>query len=157
MGADPISCHVGDARNRGLLASRAAASGGRAMSEKVPQFFEKPAALQSDWAKYELPVSHKGSEPGTILVECVPGRGNVPRDAAAFGGYGAASFSREFGLVAQLANSALDSLRAMKISEGTIEFGVELGGEMGVPLITKGEARANFKITLTWKDPKAGA
>jgi hypothetical protein len=32
----------------------------------------------------------------------------------------------------------------------TLEFGLQIGGEMGVPLITKGTAQANVKVTVTW-------
>ena len=32
----------------------------------------------------------------------------------------------------------------------TLEFGLQLGGEAGVPFITKGTAEANVKITIEW-------
>jgi len=31
-----------------------------------------------------------------------------------------------------------------------IEFGLQLGGESGVPFITKGSAQANIKVTIIW-------
>ena len=43
----------------------------------------------------------------------------------------------------------------VKPGEVEIEFGIELGGEMGIPLVTRGEAKANFKVTLKWKDKSA--
>ena len=124
---------------------------------KTPQFFDNPPVIHSDWAKYELPGRDADGEPATVLVECVNGRGNVPRDAAALGTFPATSFAREIDRIAQLAASTLDAFRAARISGGSIEFGVELGGEMGVPLITKGEARANFKVTLNWDDTRSGS
>jgi hypothetical protein len=36
-----------------------------------------------------------------------------------------------------------------------IEFGVELGGSAGIPLVTSGTAKANFKVTLTWDNQRA--
>ena len=33
----------------------------------------------------------------------------------------------------------------------TLEFGVQLGGEAGVPFITKGTVQANVKVTVVWK------
>ena len=39
-----------------------------------------------------------------------------------------------------------------KPSKVTAEFGVKLGGEMGVPLITKITGEANFKITVEWQN-----
>lgn len=32
-----------------------------------------------------------------------------------------------------------------------LEFGVQIGGESGVPFITKGTAQANVKVTVHWK------
>ena len=34
--------------------------------------------------------------------------------------------------------------------ECAIEFGVNVGGEAGVPFVTKGTVGANFKISLKW-------
>ncbi|MDF1680680.1 CU044_2847 family protein [Ponticaulis sp.] len=36
--------------------------------------------------------------------------------------------------------------------EVAVELGVSVGGEAGVPFITKGTVGANFKVTLTWKN-----
>jgi len=36
-------------------------------------------------------------------------------------------------------------------SECAIEFGVNVGGEAGVPFVTKGTVGANFKVTLRWQ------
>ena len=35
-------------------------------------------------------------------------------------------------------------------SRFTVEFGVKLGGETGVPLITKATGEVNFKVTAEW-------
>jgi hypothetical protein len=35
-------------------------------------------------------------------------------------------------------------------SEVSVEFGITLGGEAGVPFVTKGKADATFKVTSTW-------
>jgi hypothetical protein len=32
----------------------------------------------------------------------------------------------------------------------TLEFGLQLGGEAGVPFVTKGTAQANIKVTIEW-------
>lgn len=39
---------------------------------------------------------------------------------------------------------------ASKPTECSIEFGVNVGGEAGVPFITKGTVGANFKVTIKW-------
>jgi hypothetical protein len=46
-------------------------------------------------------------------------------------------------------------LAASLPKEITIEFGITLGGEAGVPLVTKGTVEAAFKVTATWEFSKA--
>ncbi len=33
----------------------------------------------------------------------------------------------------------------------TLEFGIQMGGEAGIPFVTKGTAQANVKVTAEWK------
>ena len=35
-------------------------------------------------------------------------------------------------------------------SKMTLEFGLQAGGETGVPFVTKGTAQANVKVTIEW-------
>ena len=44
--------------------------------------------------------------------------------------------------------TAFKRVTVANISKVTLEFGVELGGEMGVPYITKGTAKSNLKIQV---------
>jgi hypothetical protein len=46
--------------------------------------------------------------------------------------------------------NALDALKVAKPSELALEFGLTLGGEAGIPFVSKGTAEATFKITATW-------
>ena len=56
-------------------------------------------------------------------------------------------------LVAQAGASLMNALDSAtrKPKSCSIEFGIEAGGEVGVPLVTKGKASANFNVTLTWE------
>ena len=36
-------------------------------------------------------------------------------------------------------------------SKVTLEFGLQVGGETGIPLVTKGSAQANIKAAIEWK------
>jgi len=36
-------------------------------------------------------------------------------------------------------------------SKVTLEFGLQAGGETGIPFITKGTAQANVKVTIDWE------
>ena len=40
-----------------------------------------------------------------------------------------------------------------KPSSFSIEFGIDVGGEAGIPFVTKGSVRANFKVSMEWKTP----
>lgn len=41
-----------------------------------------------------------------------------------------------------------DKLKPSKVS---MEFGIQAGGETGVPFVTKGSAQANVKVTIEWE------
>lgn len=40
------------------------------------------------------------------------------------------------------------------VDKVTLEFGIELGGEAGVPYVTRGTAKSNMKITVECSFPK---
>ncbi len=40
------------------------------------------------------------------------------------------------------------------VDKVTLEFGIELGGEAGIPYVTKGTAKSNMKITVECSFPK---
>ncbi len=44
--------------------------------------------------------------------------------------------------------AAFKKVAVAEISKVTLEFGLEIGGEMGVPYITKGTAKSNLKVTV---------
>ena len=43
---------------------------------------------------------------------------------------------------------AFKKVAVANINKVTLEFGVEIGGEMGIPYITKGTAKSNLKIQV---------
>lgn len=101
----------------------------------------------SNHAVYTLP-SEDGSS-ALILVECAEGRGNVPRNASTFQDL-KLNLQKEMEAVARVAQTAADALRRISPGGVELEFGVELGGSAGIPMITKSEAKANFRVTLKW-------
>jgi len=115
---------------------------------RPPQFFRGETAgrastrsPRTDRAIYRLPRKDKKGNPITIAVECVEGGGNVPRNATSFRKLAKdleVDMDAELESVAAVAESVLDSIKALRPGEVEIEFGVELGGEMGIPLVTKG-------------------
>jgi Trypsin-co-occurring domain 1 len=99
---------------------------------------------------YKLSSKRKGRD-RLVLVES-SGPGNVPRNASKpVLAKAAAAMEEELKPLAALAETIRDALIAVNNPEKIeVEFGVELGGSLGVPLVTAGSAKANFKITLTW-------
>lgn len=47
-------------------------------------------------------------------------------------------------------SSIKDASEELKPSRVTLEFGLQLGGETGIPLVTKGTAQANVAVTIEW-------
>jgi len=41
------------------------------------------------------------------------------------------------------------------VDKVTLEFGIKVAGEMGVPYVTKGTAESNLKITVECSFPKS--
>ena|SRR3712207_3395175 len=51
--------------------------------------------------------------------------------------------------------SAFKKVAIAKVDKVTLEFGIEVGGEAGVPYVTKGTAKSNLKITVECSFPKS--
>lgn len=52
--------------------------------------------------------------------------------------------------------NAFRNMTSANVDRVTLEFGLKVGGEAGVPYVTKGTAESNLKITVecSFKDPK---
>jgi hypothetical protein len=87
------------------------------------------------------------------MVEGVEGTGNVPRNATSFTKIiDRVDLEKQLNAAAALARIATDDMLPLAPGEVQLEFGIELGGETGIPTVTKVAGKANFKITLTWKE-----
>ncbi|HMU47595.1 MAG TPA: CU044_2847 family protein [Chitinophagaceae bacterium] len=62
-------------------------------------------------------------------------------------------FEKITGVIELAGQAIVDKISqiASKPSECSIEFGINVGGEAGIPFVTKGTVGANFKVTITWK------
>src|SRR5580658_7274234 len=100
-------------------------------------------------------IKQKKGRSAFIMVEIDDDQGGLPRRAAASV---VEQSAQEFGKVLKplsaLASAMVDALKAASPSELTVEFGVELGGAAGIPLVTKSEGKANFKVQLKWTTAK---
>lgn len=61
-----------------------------------------------------------------------------------------ASLESQLEVVASIAQSAMDKLKAISPDKTEIEMGVTFSATAGVPLITQGSASANMKVTISW-------
>ncbi len=90
-----------------------------------------------------------------ILVESSDDQG-IPRNASRDI---VRKVAKELGEQLEPLSAVADTIRNALIaannpSEIEVEFGLELGGEGGIPMIMEGSAKANFKITLKWANDK---
>jgi hypothetical protein len=107
-------------------------------------------------AVYSVPQAGDSTRSLAVAVECLDGGSNLPRDATSLRDVAVRlDLEPEFEAVVAMANIALDKLKALRPGEVKIEFGVELGGGFQIPVVVKGEGKANFKVTLTWKNQDA--
>jgi hypothetical protein len=62
-------------------------------------------------------------------------------------------FQQVASVVETAGNAFVDRMRklAVKPTMCAIEFGVNAGGEAGIPWVVKGTAQANFKVTIQWE------
>jgi Trypsin-co-occurring domain 1 len=121
-----------------------------------PKQFMNPelagASLPRRWAVYGLSAHENVDSNARIIVE-VNNRGNVPENASTPSDLAERlDLDKELASVAGFADRALTALKKLEPGEVEISFGVELGGKVGIPLITSGEAKANLKVTLKWKN-----
>jgi hypothetical protein len=125
------------------------------MPEEIPQFFEKSpvnrkGGVGSNLAVYTIASEREGQAPIEVLVECREGLGNVPQNVAFFGEVQKFSLDVELQKIRQLAQKFVETFKPLTPGEVEVEFGIELGGEGKIPMITKFEAKANFKVKLKW-------
>jgi hypothetical protein len=62
---------------------------------------------------------------------------------------------REFGeindLIVACSNSLFDAIAKIpKPEKLTVEFGIKLAGEAGLPMLTKASGEANFQVSIEW-------
>lgn len=88
-----------------------------------------------------------------IQVGQAPGGTVVPQMSLGEFIEGSEDQFRQIGRVVEVAGNAfIDRMRqlATKPTMCAIEFGVNAGGETGIPFVVKGTAQANFKVTIQW-------
>lgn len=89
-----------------------------------------------------------------FYIEVVPGGGAVEAQDAGEKVIKAtkAALAQVGGVIDDTAKALFDRVRKMEArpAELAIEFGVDAGGEAGIPLVTKGSLSAQFKVSLKW-------
>lgn len=93
----------------------------------------------------------------TATAPPAPVSGEVTRTAKGAGEQAMQQFQAMQGTIRTYTQYTLNAFREMAIAnvdKVTLEFGVKVAGEGGVPYITKGSAECNLKITVECSFPK---
>jgi Trypsin-co-occurring domain 1 len=99
------------------------------------------------------PMNNPDSSPAILVQVRQVGSGALPQSAT---GDLIEATQETLKAAARLMGTSLQSLvseimnATIPPSEVSLEFGVDVGAEGGVPFITKGSVGANFKIAVTW-------
>lgn len=96
----------------------------------------------------------KGKNQKYVLIETT-GRGNVPRNASTpVVKKAALMLDEHLDSVMVLVKSVRDKLEELnRPGKIGVEFGIELGLDVSIPMITTGSAKGNFKVSLEWENP----
>ena len=87
----------------------------------------------------EAPTGYGGMNPAQLQQQLAQNFQNIQKTIHAYTVYTLNAFKK-------VAISNVDKV--------TLEFGIELGGEAGVPYVTKGTAKSNLKITVECSFPE---
>jgi Trypsin-co-occurring domain 1 len=123
----------------------------------APSAVRTAVRTRQDVALYRVTSPSSDRSPFEIAVETSEGVANLPRNAAWTPDMSALDLQPELDRIALFAEAVLEKLKSANPGSVEIEFGVELGGKMGIPLVTQGEAKANLKVTLKWSTTKTNA
>jgi hypothetical protein len=96
---------------------------------------------------------------GQVLYIEVADAGPLTDDGPQTAGLGPAELIGKLETVGEAAGEACKALFAKlntalsgaKPEEITVEFGITIGGETGIPFVAKGKAEAAFTVSATWK------
>lgn len=97
-------------------------------------------------------IKDKDGQPVFVMVDVNDAGQGLPRKASTTEIKKCAEqFETVLAPLSALSRAVIHALKSASPSELGVEFGVELGGTAGIPLITKSEGKANFKVQLKWK------
>ncbi len=107
------------------------------------------------------PGSGSSTEEPTFYIQVGPSMGGSVVPQASFEEFveGSGEQFRQVARVVETAGNAFVdrmSKLAVKPTMCAIEFGVNAGGEAGIPWVVKGTAQANFKVTIQWETDARG-
>lgn len=119
------------------------------MSKAIPMVSGGVTFLVEADETVAVPKSHAPARPSGVPAGM---------DAVADMGQMARQFADVQGLIVTCCNSLYEALARVPNPEKVeVEFGVKLGGEAGVPMLTKATGEANFRVVVEWKPAKPTA
>ena len=93
-------------------------------------------------------VTYELSNGAVVGVEMAPGAELVGTDRVP-----SIDFEQVKRVIEGIGSDLGDAIQRLAPSTGTLEFGIEMGGEAGVPFVAKGTATAHVTVTLEWTSP----
>lgn len=116
------------------------------MTKAVPMQVNGVSFLVETDESVQMPAGF--ARPRGATLEGVPDG----MDAVASVGQLERQFADVQNLIVTCCNSLYESLARLPHPERVaVEFGVKLGGEAGVPMLTKASGEANFRVSIEWK------
>lgn len=93
----------------------------------------------TDEEEEEAPTDYGGMSPEQLQAQMAQGFKAIQKTIHAYTVYTLNAFKK---------------VAIADVDKVTLEFGIELGGEAGVPYVTKGTAKSNLKITVECSFPE---
>jgi len=91
------------------------------------------------------------------LVNPAPGTGEITRTEKGIGDQVSKNFYAMQATIRAYTTYTLDAFKQLagaNVNKVTLEFGIKMAGEAGVPYVTKGTAESNLKITVECSFPE---
>lgn len=90
-------------------------------------------------------VTYELSNGARVAAEIAPRAGLVAADSVP-----SIDFEQVRRVIEGIGNDLGETIKGLAPGKGTLEFGIELGGEAGMPFVVRGTATAHVTVTLEW-------
>jgi hypothetical protein len=107
--------------------------------QQTNDFAPAPVARSSELSREDLGGSAKGlREMKDAALGAIPKRPSIEQTILSY---------------TSVALNALKNVSSANVDKVTLEFGIKVGGAMGIPFVTQGTAESNLKVTVECSFP----